>query len=110
MLCRYGSHRVAVLASIALVFFVSSFWADYWTSPRYKLTNADELPANDSDRFLEVVEALDGCGMNRTGDLEVLTNGPSFYPAELDAIRSATKSVNLEAYIFHKRRDCRAVC
>ncbi len=70
--------------------------------PRYKLMNAEEMPANESDRFLEVVEALSDAELNRTGDVEVLTNGPSFYPAELEAIRGAKHSVNLEAYIFAK--------
>src|SRR5579863_1810340 len=94
---------VAVLASIALVFFVSSVLGGLLgPTPRYRLMNAEEMPPNDSDRFLEVVEALADAGMNRTGDLTVLTNGPSFYPAELEAIRGATKSVNLEAYIFAK--------
>src|ERR1700749_2619412 len=40
--------------------------------------------------------------VNRTGALEVLKNGPAFYNAELDAIRNARRSVNLEAYIFQK--------
>ncbi len=31
-----------------------------------------------------------------------MTNGPSFYPAELDAISSARRSVDLEAYIFDR--------
>jgi len=94
---------VAVLASIALVFFVSSLLGSLvGPMPRYKLTNADEMPPNDSDRFLEVVEALADAELNRTGDLTVLTNGPRFYPAELEAIRGAARSVNLEAYIFAK--------
>ena len=69
-----------------------------------------EMPPNDSDRFLEVVEALADAEMNRTGDLTVLTNGPSFYPAELEAIRGATRSVNLEAYIFAKGKIAQAIC
>ncbi len=94
---------VAVLASIALVFFVSSVLGGLLgPTPRYRMMNAQEMPPNDTDRFLEVVEALADAGMNRTGDLTVLTNGPSFYPAELEAIRGATRSVNLEAYIFAK--------
>src|SRR5687768_1589767 len=32
--------------------------------------------------------------------IEVLTNGRAFYPAMLQAIKSATQSVNLECYIF----------
>ena len=94
---------VAVLASIAVVFFISSVLGGLLgPAPRYRMMNAKEMPPNDSDRFLEIVEALADAGMNRTGDLTVLTNGPSFYPAELEAIRGATKSVNLEAYIFAK--------
>jgi cardiolipin synthase len=34
--------------------------------------------------------------------LEVLTNGPCFYEAELTAIAQARSSINLEAYIFHR--------
>lgn len=94
---------VAVLALIALIFFLSSLLGGLiGPIPRYNLTSCDDLPANDSDRFLEILEALTDAGLNRTGDLEVLTNGASFYPAELDAIRAARQSVNLEAYIFQK--------
>ena len=99
---------VAILAAIALVFFLSSLLGGLiGPNPRYKLTNVDDLPANDSERFLEIVEALTDAELNRTGNLEVLTNGPSFYPAELDAIRGATQSINLEAYIFQKSEIAR---
>jgi len=70
--------------------------------PKYKLTDRGTLPANDSDRFLELLEALADSAVNRTGTLEVLTNGPAFYPSALEAIRIATQSVNIEAYIFQK--------
>jgi cardiolipin synthase len=94
---------IAVLALIGLLFFLSSLLGGLLgPTPRYELSNPAELPANDSDRFLEIVEALTDAQLNRTGNLEVLTNGPAFYPAELDAIRAAKKSVNLEAYIFHE--------
>ncbi len=94
---------VAVLALIGLLFFLSSLLGGLLgPTPRYELTNPNDLPANDSDRFLEILEALTDAQLNRTGDLEVHTNGPSFYPAELDAIRAARQSVNLEAYIFQK--------
>lgn len=94
---------VAVLALIGLLFFLSSLLGGLLgPTLRYELTNPNDLPANDSDRFLEILEALTDAQLNRTGDLEVRTNGPSFYPAELDAIRAARQSVNLEAYIFQK--------
>lgn len=94
---------LAMLALIGLVFLASSLLGGLLgPTLRYKLTTPGELPANDSDRFLEIVEALTDAQLNQTGDLEVLTNGPAFYPAELDAIRGAGQSVNLEAYIFQK--------
>ena len=41
--------------------------------------------------------------VNHTGNqFEVLTNGANYYPAELDAIRKASGSVNIEAYIFSR--------
>jgi cardiolipin synthase len=94
---------VAVLGAIALVLVGSSLAGGLiGPTPKYNMTNRDELPSNDSDRFLQVVEALSDAQVNRTGTLQVLTNGPLFYPAELEAIRNAQRSVNLEAYIFQK--------
>ena len=94
---------VALLAMVGLFFFLSSLLGGLLgPTPQYKLTNREELPVNNSDRFLEIVEALTDAQLNRAGDLEVLTNGPSFYPAEIDAIRGARQSVNLEAYILQR--------
>lgn len=94
---------IAVVGAVALIFVASSFLGGILgPTPKYKMTNADELPANDTDRFLEIVEALTDAELNRTGDLQVLTNGDAFYPAELEAVRNAGRSVNLEAYIFEK--------
>jgi cardiolipin synthase A/B len=93
----------AVLGVIALVLVASSFLGGIvGPTPRYKLTDRSGLPSNDSDRFLQVMEALADAAVNRTGTLEVLTNGPAFYPAALETIRTATQSVNIEAYIFQK--------
>ena len=36
--------------------------------------------------------------------MTVYTNGPQFYPAMLEAIRHATRSVNMECYIFQPGR------
>jgi cardiolipin synthase len=71
-------------------------------SPRYRITGAEELPPNDSLQFLNLLESLVDARVNRTGELQILTNGPDFYAAILEAIRSAQRSVNLEAYVFHK--------
>ena len=94
---------IAWLGVVAFILVASSMLGGmFGPMPSYKMAHADELPPNDSERFLEIVEALTDAELNRTGNLQVLTNGDAFYPAELAAIRSAARSVNLEAYIFHK--------
>ena len=93
----------AVLGIVALVLVASSLIGGLiGPLPKYELTDRNGLPTNDSERFLQVLEALSDAQVNQTGSLDVLTNGPAFYPAELDAIRNAKQSVNIEAYIFHK--------
>jgi cardiolipin synthase len=94
---------VAALGIVALVLVASSLiGALIGPTPKYDLTDRKDLPPNDTERFLQVLEALSDAQVNKTGTLEVLTNGPSFYPAELEAIRNARQSVNIEAYIFQK--------
>ena len=68
---------------------------------RYRVS-ASPSGSNDSDDFLHMLEALVDAKVNQTTRLTVLTNGPTFYEAELEAIRGAERSVNLEAYIFQK--------
>jgi cardiolipin synthase len=94
---------IAVLGIIALILLAAYTLAGvFGPSPQYDITCRDQLPANDSDRFLSIVESLADAPINRTGRFQVFTNGPSFYPAELDAIHSAQHSVSLEAYIFQR--------
>jgi len=92
-----------VLGAIALALVVAYLLGGiFGASPRYRITGAEELPPNDSSQFLNLLESLVDAKVNRTGNLEILTNGPSFYPAILEAIKGAQRSVNLEAYVFHK--------
>jgi cardiolipin synthase len=92
-----------VVGFIALI-FVAAFLLSgiFGPNPKYDIVNRDQLPANDSPQFLVLLESMVDAKVNRTGSLEVLKNGPAFYAAELDAIRNARHSVNLEAYIFQK--------
>lgn len=53
-----------------------------------------------SDRLVQMLEASLQTKMSEGNAVEVLTNGVNFYPAMLQAIGSATKSINLECYIF----------
>ncbi len=94
---------LVVLGAIALALVVAYLLGGiFGASPRYRITGAEELPPNDSSQFLNLLESLVDAKVNRTGNLEILTNGPSFYPAILEAIKGAQRSVNLEAYVFHK--------
>ena len=72
------------------------------SSPEYRIHGAQDMPPNDSKEFLNLLESLADAKANRTGNFEVFANGNNFYPAALEAIRNAQRSVCLEAYIFHK--------
>jgi cardiolipin synthase A/B len=52
------------------------------------------------EEFVRVLEAVTDTPVHRRTQVEVLTNGEVFYEPELQAIRGAQHSVNLEAYIF----------
>jgi cardiolipin synthase A/B len=95
-----GLFVVGVIAFIFLAAFLLS--GIFGPTPKYDIVNRDQLPANDSPEFLVLAESMVDAKVNRTGTLELLRNGPAFYTAELDAIRNAHSSVNLEAYIFQK--------
>jgi cardiolipin synthase A/B len=92
-----------VVCVVALLFLVAFLLSGiFGPSPKYEIVNREQLPANDSPEFLLLLESMADAKVNRTGTLEVLKNGPDFYGAELEAIRNARSSVNLEAYIFQK--------
>lgn len=98
-------NSVGVLAVLALAFVTAWLLAGLFApTPAYRITGAEQMPPNDSDEYLQLLESLTDAKVNRTGRMEVLTNGPQFYEAELQAISAAQQSVNLEAYVFKKGR------
>jgi cardiolipin synthase len=54
----------------------------------------------DSDEFTNALGALSDAQPHRYSRVKVLTNGDQFYEAELEAIRGAKESINMEHYIF----------
>lgn len=97
-----------VLGVIALVLLIAYALAGmFGPMPRYEMRDRDELPPNDSSPFLLLLSSLVDAPINRTGRLNVFTNGPAFYPAILNAFRSAQRSINLEAYVFQKSEIAR---
>jgi cardiolipin synthase A/B len=92
-----------VLGMIALLLLTSYLLAGmFGPMPRYAISDYDEIPSNDTDPFLLQLASLADSAINRTGRLDVFTDGPAFYPAILDAFRSAQRNINLEAYVFQK--------
>jgi len=53
-----------------------------------------------SSEFVHVLESACQATLEPGNRVDVFTNGPSFYPAMLAAIRAARETVNLECYIF----------
>lgn len=94
---------VVVLGAIALALMSAIILSGiFGPMPQYSLPRRTELPPNDSAEFLGLVGCLTDAKVNRTGNFQVLANGSCFYPAALEAIRAAQRSICIEAYIFSK--------
>jgi cardiolipin synthase len=52
------------------------------------------------DEFLHAAEALTGAAISVGNDVELLVNGDSIFPAFLDTIRRAERTVNLLTYVY----------
>jgi cardiolipin synthase len=52
------------------------------------------------DHFVRMLECTCQSAFLQGNKIDVLTNGPAFYPAMLAAIRAAEETVNLEVYMF----------
>jgi len=53
-----------------------------------------------SEHMIHVLESTFLTRLEHGNRVEILTNGAVFYPAMLDAIRSARETINMECYIF----------
>src|SRR5438270_6664200 len=52
------------------------------------------------DDFLYTIQSTCQAALHHGNRVTILTDGEAFYPAMLDAIRSAKRSINMECYIF----------
>jgi cardiolipin synthase A/B len=57
--------------------------------------------AVDTHPFLNELEPLVSSKITTNNQITVIENGENFYEAELEAMRQARHSINIEAYIFH---------
>jgi len=67
----------------------------------YHLARRTSVRAHD---FLYTIQSTCQAALHHGNRVTILTDGPTFYPAMLEAIRGATRSVNMECYIFRDGR------
>jgi cardiolipin synthase len=84
-----------VLATLVLLFL-------FEPSVAYRIEHPSLAPREAS--FGELLATLCGSAQKPACGVEVLSRGETFYESELAAIRNATRSIHLEAYIFHEGR------
>jgi cardiolipin synthase A/B len=96
------SKPIRIFAIIAIL-AVSSWIIVALFSPvlRYQLATPPKAPIT-SDQFRRELQALTQSRFADGVSVEPLPNGEQFYPAEIDGIKGAQKSVNIEAYIFER--------
>jgi len=69
--------------------------------PKYELSSRPNLPL-ESNEFINQLAAISDARIEQHTRVEDIPNGANFYPAEIEAIRAARQSVDLEAYILEK--------
>lgn len=67
----------------------------------YHLSRRTSVHAED---FLYTIQSTCQAALHHGSKVTVYTNGPEFYPAMIEAIRGATRSINMECYIFQPGR------
>ncbi len=91
-----------VIAIIAIALqILNVYLAFFGPDLPYIIKQPLDLPLDDP-RFCALLAFLTEAKLLRGNRVEVLTNGECFYRVELAAIAAAQRSVDLEAYIFHK--------
>jgi cardiolipin synthase len=90
---------LAVAGGIFLAWLVLVFL--FAPGINYHLSHRPSIHAAD---FLYTLQSTCQAALHRGNRITIYTNGPQFYPAMLDAIRGATRSVNMELYIFQPGR------
>lgn len=90
---------VALISILAVVSWIVI--ALFSPTLRYQLAKPPAAPIT-SEQFRRELQALTASRFAEGVSVEPLPNGEQFYPAEIDAIHGAQKSVNIEAYIFER--------
>ena len=92
-----ATDKWALAVSMAVLAMFVHLAAPLERTPVYGL---EHRVAVGSQAFLESMAGATGAPFIGGNEVTVLNNGDEFYPAMLDAIRSARRSVTIEAYIY----------
>jgi cardiolipin synthase len=100
---EFERYRALRIVSVVAILAIAKFILVGLFAPglRYSLISPPQGPL-DAQTFLNELEPLVSSKITHGNHIEVIENGENFYQAELDAMRRARRSINIEAYIFHK--------
>jgi cardiolipin synthase len=86
------------VGAIAILTVCAALFLPDWHRPSRFTATLDAPPG--SEEFLQGLETFLNVPLLRGGESEILQNGDAFFPAMLEAIRSAQETVNFQVYIF----------
>lgn len=87
---------LAIVATAVLIFLV----ANLSSSPKVIEKNLKHECATGDDQFVRLLGSLLGPGLLPGNAVRALHNGDEIFPAMLEAIRSARRSITMETYIY----------
>jgi cardiolipin synthase len=100
---QFGRSRAlrtfAIIAILAVLGWIAA--ALFAPGPDYKLTAAPSAPLQ-SELFIHELQSMTGARITHGNLIEPIPNGNNFYDTELEAIRNAKSTINIEAYIFQR--------
>lgn len=93
----YINHRSGTALGFAITAFLLYLFAPREGSLSYGL---DHEFAIESDEFRSTVFGATGAAFLRGNTFDIYNNGDQFYPAMMEAVEQATRSITIEAYIY----------
>lgn len=98
------SEVLRIAALVALVAMVTLILAGLFAPGLHYSLATPPKDSIESKAFVNELKSVTNSRITNNDRIQVLENGENFYAAELDAMRRAQHSIDIEAYIFHKGR------
>jgi cardiolipin synthase A/B len=96
-LLRTRKRKVLAAIAIVLALFVLVVWMRARPAFRHSF---DKVPAVADPQFARTLQALMGAPLAEGNDIRELANGDEIFPAMLEAIRGAKRTICFESYIY----------